>query len=98
MFYIFNLTDFGANYDIWSDAARDHSHQLCSLWSDFAKYGRPSAEVGWEEYGLKGESLFLGQEMEMGVDEEMGQRLAHGAMECVAGGRLLINYFSLLLF
>merc|ERR1719189_1532543 len=76
MFYIFNASNFGANYDIWSDAARVHSHRMCTLWTDFAKYGRPGEEVGWEEYGLKGESLFLGEEMKMGVDEEMEQRMA----------------------
>ncbi len=68
--------DSSINDAIWSDAAREHSHKMCKLWSDFAKYGSPAGEVGWEEYGLKWESLFLGEELEMGVDKEMEHRLA----------------------
>ena len=84
--YIFKIDPsyYDIPYGNWSENNLRHSHRLCELWSNFAKYGNPTPDEGseilgdvkWEKYGSEeAKFLDLGFEFGMESDSDMMDRM-----------------------
>ena len=84
--YIFKIDPsyYDVPYDGWSDLNLRHSHRMCELWANFAKFGNPTPDEGseilgsvkWKVYESENHGFMdLGLELKMSEDQDLMARM-----------------------
>merc|ERR1711936_127741 len=84
--YIFKMDPsyYDVSYGNWSQDNLRHSHRMCQLWANFARYGNPTPDGGsdilgdvkWEKYDSENVMFMdLGLEFEMKSDTDLMKRM-----------------------